>query len=236
MANSQDAANAAIAEAKAAWQRLQDKAAADSRPDRDPAVVVRRLVTTAALMVAVLIVAGVIGSIAPIGMGGAMITILALILVGAGGLAWALKRPDAPDAKAIASVQVDGIAPSAIAWIGSRARALPAPAQAPLTSIADRLRTLEPMIARLDPQGPEAAEVRALFAEQLPALVDDFERVPAPLRRTERNGSTPETTLIHGLGVIEAETAEIMERLAQTDLDGLQTRGRYLDMKYGDPA
>jgi hypothetical protein len=226
----------AIAEAKRAWQRLQDEAAADPHPDRDPAVVVLRLIATGGMLLAVIVLAGVIGSIAPIGLGGAMLALIALVVVGAGGIAWALKRPDAPDAKDMASVPVADLSKDAIAWIGTRTRALPAPSRTILSSISERLRTLEPLVARLDPQGPEAAEVRGLLAEQLPSLVADFERVPSSLRTVDRNGRTPEQTLQQGLSVIESETAEILERLAQADLDGLQTRGRYLDLKYGDPA
>jgi len=232
----EDQGGEAIAEAKRAWQRLQDESAADPRPDLDPAVVVRRLVTTGAALVAVVVLAGTIGAITPIGLGGAMLALIALILVGAGGIAWSLRRPDAPEARDMASVPVADLSKDAIAWIGSRTRALPAPARTILSSISERLRTLEPLVTRLDPQGAEAAEVRGLLAEQLPSLVAEFERVPASLRTVDRNGQTPEETLRHGLTVIENETAEILERLAQRDLDGLQTRGRYLDMKYGDPA
>ena len=68
--------------------------------------------------------------------------------------------------------------------------------------------------------------------EQLPAFVADYSRVPDSLRRVERNGRTPDGALVDGLGVIEREIAAMTERLAQGDLDSLQTRGRFLEMKY----
>lgn len=226
----------AIAEAKRAWQKLQDEAAADTRPDRDPAVVTRRLLCTVAATIGIAMVAGVIGAMAPIGMGGFLLFLLIELVIGNAGVAWALKRPKAPDAKEMADIPVADLSKTTISWIGSRSRALPAPARTIMTSISDRLGTLDPLIARLDPKGPEAIEVRGLLAEQLPALVDEYERVPASLRSVDRNGQSPEQTLRQGLVLIEKESAELLERLAQADLDGLQTRGRYLDLKYGDPA
>jgi len=157
-------------------------------------------------------------------------------VIGNAGVAWALKRPKAPDARRIATMPMTDLSKGTISWIGVRSRALPAPARTIMASISERLGTLDPLIARLDPEGSEAGEIRALLAEQLPSLVDDFERVPAALRSVERNGRNPEQTLHQGLSVIEKETEELLERLAQADLDGLQTRGRYLDLKYGEPA
>lgn len=226
----------AVTDAKRAWQELRDDAAADTRPDRDPRVVVRRLIITGAALVCVVVLAGIIGAVVPLGIGGAMIVLLTLAVVLALGVTWALNRPEAIEPKDMVEVVISELADGAISWIGTRSVGLPADARVVMGRISERLRTLDPMIERLDSNGPEAAEVRGLFAVQMPALVDEFQRVPEPLRTVVRNGQTPEQTLVKGLGVIESETAELVERLAQTDLDGLQTRGRYLDMKYGDQA
>lgn len=75
-------------------------------------------------------------------------------------------------------------------------------------------------------------EVRRLIGEQLPAFLRDYERVPEPLRRVERNGRTPDAQLVDGLKLIEQEIGDMTQRLAQADLDSLSTRGRYLEMKY----
>jgi hypothetical protein len=226
----------AVTKAKIASRKLHDQSAADPRPDRDPAIVARRLLATGACMVAVIVSAGIVGSFSPIGIGGAMLALVALAVVLVGGTVWALKRPDAPDAKDMEAVPVTDLTDEAIAWIDSRSHAVPEAARAVMQEIAVRLKALDPLVSRLDPAGPEADAVRGLIAVQLPALIDEFQRVPEVLRGTPRNGRTPEQTLVDGLRVIESETTETFERLAQTDLDGLQTRGRYLDMKYGDPS
>ena len=69
----------------------------------------------------------------------------------------------------------------------------------------------------------------ATRALQLPA-----DSVPADLRNVERNGRTPDAELVAGLRLIEQEIADMTARLAQSDLDSLQTRGRFLEIKYQD--
>jgi len=100
--------------------------------------------------------------------------------------------------------------------------------------IGERLDTLSPQLARIEPQTEEAFEVRRLVGEQLPAFVNDYARVPDTLRTVERNGRTPDAELVAGLQLIEREIADMTVRLAQGDLDNLQTRGRFLEMKYKD--
>jgi hypothetical protein len=53
-----------------------------------------------------------------------------------------------------------------------------------------------------------------------------------PLRGTPRNGRTPDQQLIDGLTVIEREIGEMSTQLAQGDLDTLETRSRFLEIKY----
>ncbi|GAA3251760.1 hypothetical protein GCM10020258_07880 [Sphingomonas yabuuchiae] len=89
-----------------------------------------------------------------------------------------------------------------------------------------------PQLAGVDNETPEAMEVRRLIGEQLPAFLRDYERVPEPLRRVERNGRTPDAQLVDGLKLIEQEIGDMTQRLAQADLDSLSTRGRFLEMKY----
>ena len=81
-----------------------------------------------------------------------------------------------------------------------------------------------------------AAELRRLVGEQLPGFVADYTRVPPAMRGTPRNGMTPDQQLVEGLGVIERELGEISERLAQGDLDALETKRRYLQVKYEEDA
>ena len=89
-------------------------------------------------------------------------------------------------------------------------------------------------LATLDANTQEAVDVRKLIGEQLPAFVKDYEKVPASLRTTPRNGRSPDAELVDGLKLIEQEIGEMTARLAQSDLDNLSTRGRFLEMKYKD--
>ena len=121
-------------------------------------------------------------------------------------------------------------------WLEAQRPALPAPARGLVDQIGVRLETLSPQLGRLEGREEEAYEVRRLIGEQLPAFVNDYARVPEPLRRVERNGKTPDAELVAGLKLIEQEIADMTARLAQNDLDSLSTRGRYLEIKYRDEA
>jgi hypothetical protein len=60
--------------------------------------------------------------------------------------------------------------------------------------------------------------------------------VPKHLRRDGLNGMSPDTQLIEGLNVVDAELQRMSEQLASGDLYKLATQGRYLELKYqGDP-
>jgi hypothetical protein len=102
--------------------------------------------------------------------------------------------------------------------------------------IGVRLGALSPQLVALDNGSEPAFEVRRLIGEQLPAFVNDYARVPPTLRTTPRNGRTPDAELVDGLKLIEQEIGDMTQRLAQTDLDALATRGRFLEMKYKDEA
>jgi hypothetical protein len=117
-------------------------------------------------------------------------------------------------------------------WLEAQRPLLPAPAVQLVDRIGQRLDTLSPQLAGVDNDTTEAMEVRRLIGEQLPAFLRDYERVPEPLRRVERNGRTPDAQLVDGLKLIEQEIGDMTQRLAQADLDSLSTRGRFLEMKY----
>ncbi|MEG3143262.1 hypothetical protein U1839_01230 [Sphingomonas sp. RT2P30] len=119
-------------------------------------------------------------------------------------------------------------------WLDTQRSALPAPARTLLDGIGVKLDTLAPQLATLGEDDPAAVEVRKLVGEQLPEFLKGYARVPEPLRKVERNGKSPDTELADGLRVIDEEIAEMTVKLAQGDLDGLATRGRFLEIKYRD--
>ncbi len=230
----------AIAAARSSWSRIADPGPA--MPDRTPRRAgqgARRLKRIAAAVIAILIAAFVAGIVTPIGIMGVFLTIVAMLAVTVAIAVWptAVDRPPPPPEK-LRTLDLKALPAQTERWLQAQRRSLPAPAQHLIDRIAERLRTLSPQLARVDPAGESADEIRRLIGEQLPAFVDDYARVPTTLRTTERGGRTPDAALSDGLGVIEREIAAMTERLAQGDLDSLQTRGRYLELKYSgdDPA
>jgi hypothetical protein len=117
-------------------------------------------------------------------------------------------------------------------WLEGQRKALPAPAMPILDAIGNRLETLAPQLARLDPKEPAATEVRRLLSDHLPQLVTGYQSIPEPLRKQPRNGRVPDAQLVEGLSVIEQEIATMTQQLASGDLDKLAAHNRYLEIKY----
>lgn len=201
------------------------------RPRRGRGGVKTRVAAIAAANAAILLVAAIVGGVVmPLGMFGAlavMLLMLAVTLL----IAFAPATP-VPTPERIARAELKALPMQTARWLDAQRPALPAPALNVLDRLDRRLDTLGVQLAALDDDSPAAAEVRRLVGEQLPDFVRDYQRVPADLRATPRNGKTPDQQLIDGLGVIEREVGEMSERLAQGDLDALETRRRFLEIKY----
>jgi len=173
-----------------------------------------------------------VGMIVPLGIMGALLVMALLIAATVVFAVWPPEHAAPPRPEKLREVDLRALPAQTERWLQAQRRVLPAPAQHLVDRIGDRLDTLSPQLGRVATDGPEAIEIRRLVGEQLPAFVADYSRVPDSLRRVERNGRTPDGALVDGLGVIEREIAAMTERLAQGDLDSLQTRGRFLEMKY----
>ena len=226
----------AIAAARASWTRISDAPAAPPRRRPRRAGPGKRLVRMLAAFVAILLAASVVGAVFG-ALGGIGTLIVLLLLVGVvGALAVWPSDTAAPPPDKLRTVDLRALPAQTDRWLRAQRPQLPAPAQHLLDRIGERLDTLSPQLARVEPDGEQALEIRRLVGEQLPAFVADYARVPEPLRRTARNGRTPDAALADGLSVIEREIAAMTARLAEGDLDSLQTRGRFLEMKYsGEP-
>lgn len=227
----------AIASARASWSRISDDrtgaviARAPSRGRaRQTQAIGKRLTRIAVADVAILIAAMVIGWIVPLGIGGAMLVMALLIAATVLFAVWPAER--APTTERLAAVDIRALPAQTERWLEAQRPALPAPAMTLVDRIGLRLETLTPQLATLDANTQEAVDVRKLIGEQLPAFVKDYEKVPPSLRTTPRNGRTPDAELVDGLKLIEQEIGEMTARLAQSDLDNLSTRGRFLEMKY----
>ncbi|WP_375244902.1 hypothetical protein [Sphingomonas parapaucimobilis] len=192
----------------------------------------QRVILIAIANAVILIAAMVTGLILPGGIGifGAL---AAMMLMLAATLAIALApAPRAPTPAKLAQVDIKALPAQTERWLEAQRPLLPASAVQLVDRIGRRLDTLSPQLAAVDNDTAEAMEVRRLIGEQLPAFLRDYERVPEPLRRVERNGRTPDAQLVDGLKLIEQEIGDMTQRLAQADLDSLSTRGRFLEMKY----
>ncbi len=229
----------AIASARASWSRISDdrtgaviaRAPARGRA-RQTQAIGKRLTRIAVADVSILIAAMVIGWIVPLGIGGAMLVMALLIAATVLFAVWPAER--APTTERLAAVDIRALPAQTERWLEAQRPALPAPAMTLVDRIGLRLETLTPQLATLDANTQEAVDVRKLIGEQLPAFVKDYEKVPPSLRTTPRNGRTPDAELVDGLKLIEQEIGEMTARLAQSDLDNLSTRGRFLEMKYKD--
>ncbi|HEU0045924.1 hypothetical protein [Sphingomonas sp.] len=195
----------------------------------------KRLALIAAVDAAILIAAAILGAvIGGLGLFGALGVFMLLI-------AATLLIAMAPAARPVTEEKLKQVELTALPrqterWLEAQRLALPAPAVRLVDSISQRLETLQPQLARVDDNTDAAFEVRKLVGEQLPAFIKDYERVPANLRGVDRNGRSPDRELVDGLKLIEQEIGDMTQRLAASDLDQLQTRGRYLELKYRDES
>lgn len=197
---------------------------------RREAEVLRRLGRIAAADVAIIVGALIVGWFVPLGLGGAMLVMAMLIAATALFALYPATRDVVVEE--LVAAPLKSLPAQTERWLAAQRPALPAPAITLTDSIGVRLDTLATQLRALDEREPAAAEVRKLVGEQLPELIRGYQRVPEPLRRTERNGRTPDQRLVDGLKVIDGEIAEMTERLAQGDLDRLATRERFLQIKY----
>lgn len=186
---------------------------------------------------AILLVAAIVGlAVVPLGIFGALAVMMMMLAV---TLAIAFAPGPRPvTVEKLAKSDLKALPMQTTRWLDAQRPALPAPAVQVSDRIGLRLDTLGKQLASVDDSTPAAADIRRLVGEQLPDFVRDYQRVPRELRGTERNGKTPDRQLVEGLELIEREIGQLTEELARNDLDSLETRGRFLEMKYkgGDPA
>ena len=202
------------------------------RIKRTAVTVGTRLALIAAADAIILIAATIIGLMLPIGIFGFLAVMMLLVAVTLAIALAPVARP--PSQEKLREVELVSLPRQTERWLEAQRLALPAPAMRLVDQIGQRLETLTPQLARVEDNTDAAFEVRKLVGEQLPAFIKDYERVPATLRGVERNGRSPDAELVDGLKLIDREIGEMTQRLAASDLDQLQTRGRYLEYKYKD--
>ena len=231
-----------IARARATMERISADYRGGSRGDRVRASrqrqtrdlgrrVKRMAVAVVAIVVAAFVTGMVIGGIGLFGFIAMVVAIVAAVL-----FFGARSTERAVPFERLAESDIKALPAQTERWLAQQRSQLPAPAVQLAERIGQRLEVLSPQLARVENDTPEAQEVRKLVGEQLPAFVNDYARVPPPLRGEARNGRSPDMELIDGLKLIEQEIGDMTQRLAASDLDQLQTRGRFLELKYKDDA
>ena len=194
--------------------------------------VTRRLALAGTADLAIIVAAIAVGWFVPIGMGGALL-VAALLAVVTAFLLFATLTP-AVRVEQLTQVPLKALPAKTEQWLDTQRKLLPAPAQTLVDGIGVRLETLSPQLASLDEGEPVAIEVRKLIGEQLPELLKGYAKVPAPLRGVTRNGKSPDAQLSDALRLIDEEIGQMSAQIAQGDLDSLETRGRFLEIKYRD--
>ena len=191
----------------------------------------RRLKYAFFSVLGVMLAGGLIGTfVTPLGIGGFFLMLVAMAIVFFGILGW--PQAAEPTAEQMAKSDLPLLPSQTERWLEAQRPALPAPAQRLADEIGIKLEAIGPQFAQLDPREPAAYEFRKLMAEELPELVEGYQRVPEPMRREARNGTSPDKTLVEGLRVVDEELLRMSEQLASGDLNKLATQGRYLELKY----
>jgi hypothetical protein len=196
----------------------------------------KRIVKIAALMwlSMIAIVIGMIASgqlFGPTGAEGWLVTPLAVI---ASWVAiWYWFRVPKTTPRALQNRDLPQLAAHMGEWLCDQRGGLPAGAKPKLDSILLQLEALTPQLRTLQPNKPAAAEVRRLIAEELPELVEGYQRVPPALKgQSLHGGASPDRQLVDGLATVDEELARMHARLAVDDLHALATQQRYLESKY----
>lgn len=191
-----------------------------------------RLALIGAADAVILIAAAIVGMVIPLGIFGALAVLLLMVTVTLAIAFAPARRGTAPTPEKLRAVELKSLPRQTGRWLEAQRAALPAPAMTLVDQIGVRLEALEPQLATLGDAEPVAADIRQLVGEQLPEFVRGYAKVPTGLRGVPRNGKTPDAQLVDGLKLIERQIGEMSAQLAQGDLDTLQTRGRFLEIKY----
>ncbi len=195
-----------------------------------------RTLKRVAIAVAAICVATIgIGLILPIGMFGFLAAIglafaIAAVLVFSGTreIAAIKVAPDLPNGEMVQRFD---------SYIFRTRRALPAPAQAEIDLLSQRLAPLKETLSRVDQHDPDAQDARRLMSSHLPGLIDRYLHVPAAYRATaDAEGVSVDQRLVDALAAGRTALDDISAKLAQNDLSAFETQGRFIETRYKDDS
>lgn len=195
-----------------------------------------RTVLRVAVVIAVIWLATIaIGLIKPIGLFGFLAALLltavvtAVLLVRGSRQAVAVPPPpaDLPNGEMVERFD---------SYIYRSRRTLPPPAQAELDALSQVLPSLKQTLERIPTLDPAAQDARRLMSVHLPGLIDRYERVPPAYRQeTDGEGKTVDQRLVEGLAAARTALSDVGEQLARADVAALETQGRFIQSRYGEP-
>jgi hypothetical protein len=173
--------------------------------------------------------------IGPRGTEGLIAAPLAVLLSWAIILYFGYRKPRAPQLIASTGAGIAELPERTAEWLDHHRELLPRPAEARVDAIIRELRALDPQVKDLDPRTPGVPELRRLLAEELPDLIQGYQRIPVALQKEPQlGGASPAERLVDALGTVEEQLARAGRRLATDDLHALATQQRYLELKYKD--
>ena len=189
-----------------------------------------------AIAIAVISLATIgIGMVLPIGMFGFLaamglaIAIAAVLLFsGRREIAAPNVAPDLPNGEMVQRFD---------SYIFRTRRALPAPAQAEIDLLSQRLQPLKETLSRVDQHDPDAQDARRLMSTHLPGLVERYLNVPAAYRgEQDAEGKSVDDRLVDALAAGRTALDEISAKLARNDLAAFETQGRFIETRYKDES
>ena len=195
-----------------------------------------RTLKRVAIAVAAICVATIaIGLILPIGMFGFLAAIglaiaIAAVLVFSGTREVAAIKvaPDLPNGEMVQRFD---------SYIFRTRRALPAPAQAEIDLLSQRLVPLKETLSRVDQNDPDAQDARRLMSTHLPGLIDRYLHVPSSYRTEyDAEGKSVDDRLVDALAAGRAALDDISNKLARNDLAAFETQGRFIETRYKDES
>ena len=195
-----------------------------------------RTLKRVAIAVAAICVATIgIGLILPIGMFGFLAAIglaiaIAAVLVFSGTreIAAIKVAPDLPNGEMVQRFD---------SYIFRTRRALPAPAQAEIDLLSQRLVPLKETLSRVEQNDPDAQDARRLMSTHLPGLIDRYLHVPSSYRSEyDAEGKSVDDRLVDALAAGRTALDDISAKLARNDLAAFETQGRFIEARYKDES
>lgn len=183
-------------------------------------------VCLAAIGIGLVLPIGMFGFLAAVGLAVAIAAVL--IFSGTREIAAPNVAPDLPNGEMVQRFD---------SYIFRARRALPAPAQAEIDRLSQRLAPLKETLSRVDENDPDAQDARRLMSNHLPGLIDRYLHVPASYRSEyDADGKSVDDRLVDALSAGRTALDDISAKLARNDLAAFETQGRFIETRYKDES